>query len=155
MQVPDSRPSCSQLVFMELQNAATTIVLCKSHLISLASDARSLPHLPSFAVNTSAVPSSIPRPRFRRQRRRVFFLNNYRSLHGVEYTDLRAAMTGFHLDPYRRAKAVRYLLLRWRPEAIAREINCSKPLYSICSEISGYMVLREGHFAVLWAALAR
>jgi hypothetical protein len=35
-------------------------------------------------------------------------------------------MTGFHLDPYRRAKAVRYLLLRWRPEAIAREINCSK-----------------------------
>jgi hypothetical protein len=33
-------------------------------------------------------------------------------------------MVGFALDPFQRAKAVRYLLLGWRPDAIADEIHC-------------------------------
>jgi hypothetical protein len=33
-------------------------------------------------------------------------------------------MPGLPLDPLRRAKTVRYLLLRWRPEDIAREVHC-------------------------------
>jgi hypothetical protein len=33
-------------------------------------------------------------------------------------------MPGFTIDPMRRAKAVQYLLLGWRPDDIAREIHC-------------------------------
>jgi transposase len=33
-------------------------------------------------------------------------------------------MVGFALDPPRRAKVVRYLLLQWRPDDIAREVHC-------------------------------
>jgi transposase len=33
-------------------------------------------------------------------------------------------MVRFTLDAFQRAKAVRYLLLGWRPDAIASEIRC-------------------------------
>jgi transposase len=33
-------------------------------------------------------------------------------------------MPGFILDPMRRARAVQYLLLQWRPDDIARELHC-------------------------------
>jgi hypothetical protein len=33
-------------------------------------------------------------------------------------------MPGFVLDPFRRAKTVRYLFLQWRLDDIARELRC-------------------------------
>jgi hypothetical protein len=55
-----------------------------------------------------------------------FFLSiigNFPFLCGVEFADAFAAMT-FALDPPRRARAVRCLLLQWRPDDIAREVHC-------------------------------
>jgi len=45
-------------------------------------------------------------------------------LYGVDFIDLFAAMPDFPLDFYKRSKVVRYLLLRWRAEAIANEVHC-------------------------------
>jgi hypothetical protein len=33
-------------------------------------------------------------------------------------------LPGFILDPMRRARAVQYLLFQWRPDDIARELQC-------------------------------
>jgi transposase len=35
-------------------------------------------------------------------------------------------MTGFILDPMRRARAVQYLLLGWRPDDIAQDLHCDR-----------------------------
>jgi hypothetical protein len=42
---------------------------------------------------------------------------------GVEFTDRLIVMGGLATEPARHAKVLRYLLLGWRPDEIAREIH--------------------------------
>ncbi len=104
------------------------IVLCKSLPNSLAADAGLLSHTPTFRrVHQHSTINATATPHLHLKDYKLAVssqIGNSRDLHDVDFTDLFAAIPDFPLDPYKRSKVVRYLLLRWRPEAIANEVQC-------------------------------
>ena len=68
-------------------------------------------------------------------------------IYGVAVTDRLPVMTGVPLDPPRRAKAVRYLLLGWKPDAVAREVHCHRAtIYRIEASLYTWGSAIKPHF---------